>query len=43
MFLCVLIFILILPVTFLSLALEDFFSSDELDEMGVIYRGHSPA
>src|SRR5512138_714358 len=43
MFLCVLIFILILPVTFLSLALEDFFSSDELDEMGVIYRGHSAA
>lgn len=43
MFLCVLIFILILPVTFLSLALEDFFSSDELDEMGVIYHAQSAA
>ena len=38
MFLCAFILILILPVTFLSLVLEDFFSSDELAEMGVIYR-----
>lgn len=43
MFLCVLIFILILPVTFLSLALEALFSSDELDEMGVLYHKHSTA
>ncbi len=38
MLLCTFIVILILPVTFLSLALEDFFSSDELAEMGVVYR-----
>ena len=37
MFFSVLILLLILPVTFLSLALEDFFSPAELDEMGVCY------
>ncbi len=37
MFLCAFILILILPVTFLSLALEDYFSSDELAEMGIVY------
>ncbi len=43
MFFCALILLLILPVTFLSLVLEDFFSSDELAEMGVLYHKHSPA
>ncbi len=38
MFLCALILILILPVTFLS-ELDDLFSSDELAEMGI--RHHS--
>jgi hypothetical protein len=37
MFFSVLMLLLILPVTFLSLALEDFFSPAELDEMGVCY------
>ncbi len=38
MFLCTFILILILPVTFLSLALEDFFSTEELTAMGIVYR-----
>ncbi len=38
MFFCVLILLLILPVTFLSVALEDFFSSDELADMGIADR-----
>lgn len=42
MLLFVLILLLILPVTFLSLALEDFFSSEELSEMGILYHKHSP-
>jgi hypothetical protein len=29
--------------TFLSLVLEDFFSSDELSEMGILYHKHSTA
>ncbi len=41
MFLCILILLLILPVTFLSVALEDFFSSDELAEMGVRYQKYN--
>ncbi len=41
MFLCIFILVLILPITFLSLALEDLFSSDELNEMGVRYQKHS--
>ena len=43
MFLCIFILVLILPVTFLSLALEDLFSSDELAEMGIRYHKHSSA
>ncbi|HSB01361.1 MAG TPA: hypothetical protein VLE49_11970 [Anaerolineales bacterium] len=43
MLLCALILVLILPVTFLSLALEDFFSSDELAEMGVCYQNQCAA
>ncbi len=43
MFLCFLIIILILPVTFLSLALEDFFSPDELTEMGIVYHNQTTA
>jgi hypothetical protein len=35
MFISILILILLLPFTFLSLALDTFFSSDELDEMGI--------
>jgi hypothetical protein len=35
MFLSILILILLLPFTFLSLALDTFFSSDELIEMGI--------
>ncbi len=42
MFLCALILILILPVTFLS-ELEDLFSSDELAEMGIRYRSRGMA
>jgi len=42
MFLCAfIILVLILPVTFLSLALEDLFSPDDLAEMGVRYHRHS--
>jgi hypothetical protein len=36
-FTALILFLMILPVTFLSLALEDFFSPAELDEMGVCY------
>ncbi len=43
MLLSILILLIILPVTFLSLALEDFFSPAELDEMGIVYPGQSPA
>jgi hypothetical protein len=43
MVLSILILILILPVTFLSVALEDFFSPDELAEMGVRYPKHNAA
>ncbi len=40
MFLCAFILILSLPVAFLSLALEDFFSSEELTAMGIACRKH---
>lgn len=43
MFACIFILLLILPVTFLSLALEDFFSSDELTEMGICHSKNSGA
>ncbi len=35
MLLCAFILVLILPVTFLSLILEDFCSPEELTEMGI--------
>jgi len=35
MFACALIFILMLPITFLVATIEDLFSSDELSEMGI--------
>ena len=35
MFISILILILLLPFTFLSLALDTFFSSTELSEMGI--------
>jgi len=35
MFACVLIFMLLLPITFLIANLEDLFSPDELTEMGI--------
>jgi hypothetical protein len=37
MFISMLILILLLPFTFLPLALDAFFSSDELGEMGVYF------
>ncbi len=40
MFFCVLILIFILPITFLP-ELEDFFSSDELAEMGISHQYRS--
>ncbi len=43
MFVCIFIFILILPITFLSVALEDFFAPEELDAMGIAYHKHSTA
>ncbi len=35
MFACALIFIFMLPVTFLVATIEDLFTSDELTEMGI--------
>ena len=37
MFACVLIFILILPVTFLSVTIESGFSPEELTKMGICF------
>jgi len=35
MFACILILILIIPVSFLSVTIEGFFTSEELSEMGI--------
>ena len=35
MFACALIFLLLLPITFLIATIEDLFSPDELTEMGI--------
>lgn len=35
MYACTLIFILMLPITFLVVTLEDLFTSDELNDMGI--------